>query len=94
MSALAGKPIDPTFDLPKALRLWREAGSELRDRIRWFFSCPEYLLYSLCGEALTDLPDPGYEPYIWNERMLAALELPRERFPPFAPPARHAGGGL
>ena len=94
MSALVGKPIDPTFYLPKALRLWREAGSELRDRIRWFFSCPEYLLYSLCGEALTYLPHPGYEPYIWNERMLAALGLPRERFPPFAHPARHAGGLL
>lgn len=94
VSVLAGKLIDPTFYLPKALRLWREAAPELRDRIRWFFSCPEFLLYALCGEALTYLPHPGYEPYIWNERMLTSLGLPLDRFPPFAAPARRAGGLL
>ena len=91
VSALAGRVVDPTFYLPKALRLWRAAEPDRRDRIRWFFSCPEYLLYALCGEALTYLPHPGYEPYIWNESMLAALDLPRDRFPPFAAPARVAG---
>ncbi len=91
VSALAGRPIDPTFYLPKALRLWRAAGPEARARIRWFFSCPEYLLYALCGVALTYLPHPGYEPYIWNDAMIAALGLPRERFPPFAAPGFPAG---
>ena len=91
VSALAGKPIDPTFYLPKALRMWRTAETELRDRIRWFFSCPEYLLYTLSGVALTYLPHSDYEPYIWNERMLSALGLPRDRFPPFAAPASLAG---
>jgi xylulokinase len=94
VSALAGKPIDPTFYLPKALRLWRHATADFRDRIRWFFSCPEYLEYALCGEALTYLPHPGYEPYIWNRDMIAALGLPPERFPPFAAPATNAGGLL
>ncbi len=94
VSALAGATIDPTFYLPKALRLWRLADAGLRSRIRWFFSCPEYLLYALCGEALTYLPHPGYEPYIWNRRMLTALGLPLERFPPFASPATKAGGLL
>jgi xylulokinase len=91
VSALAGKIIDPTFYLPKALRLWRNASQALRDKIRWFFSCPEYLEYALCGEALTYLPHPGYEPYIWNEGMIKALGLPPERFPPFAEPAVKAG---
>ncbi|MGA2546078.1 MAG: FGGY-family carbohydrate kinase [Rectinemataceae bacterium] len=94
VSALAGKPIDPTFYLPKALRLWRISSPEFRDKIRWFFSCPEYLVHALCGEALTYLPHPGYEPYIWNEGMIAALGLPHERFPPFAAPGTKAGGLL
>ncbi len=91
VSALAGRVIDPTFYLPKALRLWRLADPALRDRIRWFFSCPEYLLFALCGRALTYLPHPGYEPYIWNEGLIRALGLPLDRFPPFAPPATGAG---
>jgi len=91
VSALAGIRIDPTFYLPKALRLWRSAGEKLRGKIRWFFSCPEYLVFSLCGEALTYLPHPGYEPYIWNSEMIAALHLPAERFPPFVAPAKIAG---
>ncbi len=91
VSALVGKTIDPTFYLPKALRLWRAADADLRDRMRWFFSCPEYLLYKLCGVAVTYLPHPGYEPYIWSEGALDALGLPKERFPPFAAPGIEAG---
>jgi xylulokinase len=92
VSVIAGRTIDPTFNLPKALHLWREADQGLRDRIRWFMSCPEYLLLWLCGEALTYLPHPGFEPYMWNRSMLAALDLPLDRFPPFAAPALRAGG--
>jgi xylulokinase len=91
VSALAGIRIDPTFYLPKALRLWRSASDALRGRIRWFFSCPEYLEFALCGEPLTYLPHPGYEPYIWNAEMIASLGLPPERFPPFAAPASKVG---
>jgi xylulokinase len=91
VSALAGIKIDPTFYLPKALRLWRSGGEEFRNRIRRFFSCPEYLEFALCGEAVTYLPHPGYEPYIWNAEMIAALGLPSEIFPPFAAPAKIVG---
>jgi len=91
VSLLAGRVIDPTFCLPKALRLWRLADSEQRGKLRWFFSCPEYLLFALCGQALTYMPDPGYEPYIWSESMIRALALPPQLFPPFAPPATRAG---
>jgi len=94
VSALAGRVIDPTFYLPKALRLWRLADQGLRDRIRWFFSCPEYLLFALCGRALTYLPHPGYEPYIWNESLIRGVDLPLDRFPPFAAPATCAGSLL
>jgi xylulokinase len=91
VSALAGIAIDSTFYLPKALRLWRTASQDLRGRIRWFFSCPEYLEFALCGEAITYLPHPDYEPYIWNEKMIAALGLRPELFPPFVAPAHIVG---
>jgi xylulokinase len=91
VSALAGIEIDPTFYLPKALRLWRDADEELRGRIHWFFSCPEYLEFALCGVALTYLPDPRYEPYIWNAAMIDALGLRSGLFPPFVAPAAIVG---
>lgn len=91
VSALAGAIIDPSFYLPKALRHWRAADASERRRLRWFFSCPEYLVFVLCGEAITYLPDPRYEPYIWNSSMLEALDLPAERFPPFAAPGSILG---
>ena len=83
--------MDPSYYLPKALRIWREAEPRLRERIRWFFSCPEYLQYALCGEALTYLPHPAFEPYYWNEGLIDALGLPPELFPPFIPPAKIVG---
>jgi xylulokinase len=91
VSTVVGQPIDPSFYLPKALRLWRGADSDERAAIRWFFSCPEYLVFKLCGEALTYLPHPGYKPFIWDDGSLAALGLPLDRFPPFAPQASIAG---
>jgi xylulokinase len=90
VSRIAGFPIDAGFYLPKALALWR--GSEdTRSRARWFFSCPEYLAFVLCGEAVTYLPSPGYEPYIWDDRAIGLLGIPKELFPPFIAPARRMG---
>jgi len=91
VSALARRTIDPSFYLPKALRVWRSASAAERKSIRWFFACPEYLLYALCGEAVTCLPSPGYEPYIWDLSAISALGLPADRFPPYLPPAAIAG---
>ena len=93
VSALGQIPVDPSFYLPKALRMWR-ASAELRERLRWFFSCPEYLLFKLCGEAVTYLPHSGYEPYIWDASLIRTLGLPTERFPPFCGPGTIVGGIL
>jgi xylulokinase len=90
VSRIAGFRIDAGFYLPKALMLWR-LDAAIRERARWFFSCPEYLAYALCGEAVTYLPSPGYEPYIWDERSIGLLGLPNELFPPFVPPATKIG---
>jgi len=90
VSALAGLPVDPSFYLPKALRLWRSS-EELRTKLRWFFSCPEYLIFALSGSAVTYLPHPGYEPYIWSDSLIEALGLPPERFPPFVAPGALVG---
>lgn len=91
LSSIAGMVVDPTFYLPKACYLWRRADEEARTRLRWFFSCPEYVAFALSGEACTYLPDPGYEPYIWNEDFISALGLPKDRFPPFALPGSIIG---
>jgi xylulokinase len=90
VSALAGVPVDPGFYLPKALKIWRSS-EELRDRLRWFFSCPEYLVFAMSGSAVTYLPHKGYEPYIWSSELLAGLGLPVERFPPFVAPGKVVG---
>ncbi|MBL8967650.1 MAG: hypothetical protein JNG85_11630 [Spirochaetaceae bacterium] len=93
VSRLAGVPVDSSFYLPKALWLMRNA-ERIREGARWFFSCPEYLAFRLSGEAVTYLPDPGYEPYIWSSTLLAALGLPAERFPPFVKPGSPVGALL
>ena len=90
VSALAGVPVDPSFYLPKALKLWRSS-EELRGRLRWFFSCPEYLVFALSGSAVTYLPHEGYGPYIWSADLIAGLGLPVERFPPFVAPGTAVG---
>lgn len=90
VSVLAGRIVDPSFYLPKALRLWRSS-EELRKRLRWFFSCPEYLVFALSGRPVTYLPHPGYEPYVWSEALIEGLGLPRDRFPPFIEPGALVG---
>lgn len=90
VSRLAGLPLDSSFYLPKALWLWKNR-TIVREKARWFFSCPEYLEYRLTGEAVTYLPDSGYEPYIWSERLIGLLGLPPERFPPFVAPGSLVG---
>jgi xylulokinase len=90
VSRIAGMRIDPGFYLPKALRLWR-GSREIRERARWFFSCPEYLAFALCGEAATYLPARGYEPYIWDEGVLGRLEIPKALIPPYVAPSTRIG---
>ena len=90
VSRLAGLPLDSSFYLPKALWLWKNR-AEVREKARWFFSCPEYLEYRLSGEAVTYLPDSGYEPYIWSKRLIGLLGLPEGLFPPFAAPGGVVG---
>jgi len=89
-SRKVGFRIDPGFYLPKALMLWKRY-EEVRSRAKFFFSCPEYLAFALCGEARSCLPAPGYEPYIWDEASLRSVGLPVELFPPFASPASIIG---
>lgn len=91
LSAFVGMAIDPSFYLPKACYIWRRSGEAERSRLRWFFSCPEHFAFMLSGEATAYLPHPGYEPYIWNPSMIAALGLPADRFPRFAAPGEVIG---
>ncbi|MCX7025879.1 MAG: FGGY-family carbohydrate kinase [Spirochaetes bacterium] len=85
-----GIPADPSFYLAKVLRaLDREPSG--RGSARRFFSCPEYVAFVLCGEAVSYLPDPFYERYIWDMKTASALGVDLSRFPPYVEPAKVMG---
>jgi xylulokinase len=77
-----GRRIDPSFFLPKALWI-RRATPEVYGRTRYFFSCPEYVAYILTGTAVTFLPGPRYERYIWEADAIKKLGMDPDKFPGF-----------
>jgi xylulokinase len=90
VSEASGAPTDPTFHLPKALWILRHR-RPLYDATRWFFSCPEYLSFVLTGIPSMFLPTPEYTRYIWDPRLIEALGMDPDRFPPFVASGRILG---
>jgi xylulokinase len=90
VSALTGGFVDPGFFLPKALLL-KSRDPGLYEKTRWFLSPAEYLACALTGEARTVLPSAGFERWYWNDGLLDATGLDREKFPPFIPPGECIG---
>jgi xylulokinase len=82
ISEKCGRHVDPTFYLPKAFWIFRNA-PEIYERTRYFFSCPEMVAYALTGVAVTFLPTPQYTRYIWEESQIRGLGMDPSRFPPF-----------
>jgi xylulokinase len=82
ISEKSGLPTDPTFYLPKAFWLYRNR-PDVYEKTRWFFSCPEFIAYTLTGEAVTFLPTPQYTRLIWEEKLIRDLGMAAEKFPPF-----------
>lgn len=91
LSVFSGRDEDPSFYLPKALYIWRNADETARRRLAWFISCPEYLAFALSGQASAYLPQPGYKAYVWEPSLIADLGLPLDRFPPFIEPGALLG---
>jgi xylulokinase len=82
VSAVAGRFIDPSFSLPKALWFMRNR-PELYGKTASFFSCPEYVIRVMTGRSLTVLPAAGFERYIWDDASITALGMDPQKFPPF-----------
>lgn len=87
-SALAGRRIDPSFYLPKAIKLME---SPLGSRIKSFFSGPEYLAFMLGAMPVSYLPDPFYDRHVWALETAVELGLDEALFPPYIAPARIIG---
>ncbi|MEN6364322.1 MAG: FGGY-family carbohydrate kinase [Rectinema sp.] len=78
----AGRFLDPTYNLPKALRFMRRR-PDIYERTAHFSSCPEYVCGSLTGEWRSFLPAEGFQPIIWDDASIRALGLDAAKFPPF-----------
>jgi xylulokinase len=90
ISEKSGLPTDPTFYLPKAFWLYRNRPA-VYEKTRWFLSCPEFIAYTLTGEAVTFLPTPQYTRLIWEEKLIRDLGMAPEKFPPFIPSGKVLG---
>jgi xylulokinase len=85
VSGVMGDFVDSGFFLPKALGIKkREPG--LYEKTKAFLSCPEYLACALTGERRTVFPAEGFDRWYWNRKVLEALNLDSEKFPPFISP--------
>ena len=82
ISEKSGRPTDPMFYLPKAFWVFRNQPA-VYEKTRWFFSCPEFIAYTLTGVAVTFLPTPQYTRFIWEENLIRDLGMAPDKFPPF-----------
>ena len=73
-----------SFFLPKAAHFRREY-AELYSRVKYFFSCQEWLSYKLGAAPFTTLPSPAYEPYYWDAAQCRSSGLDIEKFQHFVP---------
>lgn len=75
-------PDCPSFFLPRIAWLFRN-DPRCADRIRWFLSCPEYLVYLVTGQATTVRPHDAFTPYIWDESQAVRYGVDATKLPPF-----------
>jgi len=85
-----GRQIDPEYNLPKIL-WFREHKPDVYKKAKFFVSCPEYVCGRLSGTWATFLPAQGFQEIIWDDEALEALQLDKEKFPPFARPGERLG---
>lgn len=88
VSEAAGRAVDPSFYLPKALRV---LGSEAGGSVSKFFSGPEYLAFTLGAAPVSYLVDDYYDAFVWDRATGARLGLDSALFPPYVDPAKVIG---
>jgi len=88
VSKAAGRTVDPSFYLPKAVRALGLADA---DKIAMFFSGPEYLAFTLGASPVSYLADDFYDSFVWDRKVLLRLGLDDSKFPPYVAPAERIG---
>ncbi|NQT61163.1 MAG: hypothetical protein HQ557_19525 [Bacteroidetes bacterium] len=87
---VAGRYIDTTFYLPKALWIAQHKPS-VYEKTKYFLSCPESMTFWLTGEAVTILPGSHFLQYFWDDDLLGKVNLDSDKFPDFIKPGQIAG---
>lgn len=90
IAARMGHAVDPSFYLPKALKLLEDSQRGGGKPAR-FFSAPEYLAFLLGAEPVSYLPAPYYERYIWDLPSAAAMGIDARLFPPYVEQGQRIG---
>ncbi|MCL2210334.1 MAG: FGGY-family carbohydrate kinase [Treponema sp.] len=90
VSALMNDYVDSSFFLPKILHIKREENN-LYQITKKFLGCPEFLAYTLTGQARTVFPCEGFDRWFWNDAILEKLNLDAHKFPPFIRPGDSFG---
>ena len=83
----------PSLYIPRLLA-FKELFPASWDSSALIMSGPEYLIWQLCGSAVTILPEKRYAAAYWSGGALAAAGLggTESKLAPFVPPATKAGG--
>ncbi len=87
-SGAAGRAVDPSFYLPKAMRLIESPDAE---EIASFFSGPEYLAFALGADRVSYRISDYYDRYLWDAETARSLGIDTALFPPYVEPARIIG---
>ncbi|MBF9018126.1 MULTISPECIES: FGGY-family carbohydrate kinase [unclassified Oceanispirochaeta] len=82
--------VDPSFYLPKVLWLANHK-PQVYEKSRHFLSCPEAMSFWLTGEAVTIVLGPQLQKFYWNDELLEALNLDKDKFPDFKKPGEIVG---
>jgi len=90
VSELMGGFVDASFFLPRILGIKNDEG-ELYNDTKYFLGCPEYLAYSLTGNAKSVFPCDGFDRWFWNDDVLNKLNLDPSKFPAFIRPGDQFG---
>jgi len=87
LSVATGRTVDPSFYLPKAMRMLETSAQT----ISRFFSGPEYLAFTLGARPVSYLADDYYDRYVWDRQATGILGLDDALFPPYVRPAERIG---
>jgi xylulokinase len=90
VSEVMGGFVAPCFFLPKIVYVKNEE-QELYKKTKFFLGVPEYLAFSLTGNARNVFPSDGFERWFWNDAVLEKLSLDKAKLPQFIRPGEAFG---